>query len=242
MKKRWLCALCGTKNTPGIPEREGMKCRNCGATWRVRATALAVVQNLTGRTEPLASVLPNMSFRGIGISDHYVLAGFLSSKFDYTNSFLHRFPQVDICDPPQGLVGSLNFVICSDVLEHVPPPADAALRGLRSILQDAGGFTVITVPVNGREETDEFYPEITSWEELDNGTVKWVDKQGAKRIDLSPEYHGGEGRTIAFRTWSETDLVARLRGAGFSDVSRPMGDQSYGAPECDGAGLLIARA
>lgn len=240
MKKRWLCAVCGKKNAPGTPEREGMKCRVCDSTWRVRATALAVAQNLTGRLQPLNSVMSNMAFRGIGVSDHYVLAGFLSSKFDYTNTFLHRFPQVDICDPPQDLVGSLNFVICSDVLEHVPPPVDTALRGLRSMLMDAGGFAVITVPDKGREETDEYYPELTAWEELDNGTVKWVDKLGLERIDSNPEYHGGDGRTLAFRTWSETDLIQRLKLAGFSNIVLPPWDEGLGVPEISPAGVVIA--
>jgi hypothetical protein len=174
------------------------------------------------------------------VTDHYALASQLPLKVDYTNTFLTRFPTVDICDPPKELLQSLRFVICSDVLEHVPPPADVALRGIHSMLIEPNGFAVLTVPIGAGIETDEYYPNLTSWTEEYNGNVRWFDSDGREHVDLAPEYHGGEGRTLAFRRWSEQDLIHRLIVAGFTRVHMPLGHAGLGVPDISGAGLIVA--
>ena len=163
----------------------------------------------------------DMSRVGIGISDDWRLSRALSPLFAYTNSFLHQFPVVDICSPPQETIGKFEFISCSDVLEHTPPPRNAALMGLFQMLKPAG-FAVISVPLRRGVQFAEFYPGLTSWREVNN-SIQWADEIGQEHIDHHPEFHGGEGLTLAFRQWTEEKLIEELKGVGFSEIiSRPI--------------------
>jgi SAM-dependent methyltransferase len=178
---------------------------------------------------------------GVGISDDFLLAQRLSQLFFYTNSFYHQFPTVDITDPPQETHGRFEFVVCSDVLEHVPPPADAALIGIQKMLKP-GGFAVLTVPCHQESVTREYYPDLCSWT-LKGGALLWVDADGASHVDSSPEMHGGAGQTLAFRHWSRTDLMNRALTAGFTTAYSPlsMPPIDLANSNLDHAGIVIAR-
>jgi hypothetical protein len=108
------------------------------------------------------------------------------------------------------------------------------------MLIEPDGFAVLTVPIGACIETDEFYPDLKSWTEEGDGTVTWVDSDGLKHIDSAPEYHGGGGRTLAFRRWSEQDLIERLLRIGFTSAYRPKGNTAFGVPEISDPGILVA--
>ena len=173
------------------------------------------------------------------MSDHMALVGALSLRFNFTNSFFGQFPHLNLLDVPDDLRGHFGFVVCSDVLEHVPNPVDAALDGLHSLLAPHG-FAVVSVPVHVGE-TREFYPGLVSWEE-DNGTVRWRGPGGVEQIDESPEYHGGVGQTLAFRLWGVTDFAARLRQAGMTSVVGMEFKSSLGVPEIENNGVFLCHA
>jgi SAM-dependent methyltransferase len=189
-----------------------------------------------------ADVEPNLARRGIGISDHWRLAARLASVFDYVNTFYHRFPLVDVTRPPEDLFGQLDFVICSDVLEHIPPPSLDGLKGIRRMLRD-GGYAVITVPCHTGPTTSEYYPGLKSWA-IEDGSVSWTDGEGVERIDSNPEFHGGQGQTLAFRMWSMDDLIAKCVEAGFSQVVFPRAWPPFDPEQfsLDAAGFVIAWA
>jgi len=204
---------------------------------------LAVLEGLGyPRDSDPRSVSANLSRVGIGISDNYKLAQRLSQLFQYTNTFFHQFPIVDVTAPPPSAIGAFEFVVCSDVLEHVPPPAEKALSGLRSVLRE-NGFTVVSVPCGGSSTSIEHYPGVTSWQ-LDSSGLTWTDERGFVHSDPNPELHGGEGQTLAFRTWSYTDLIDRLTNEGFSSVTVPSSLPPMVNPPDDlrSLGLFIARA
>ena len=163
----------------------------------------------------------DLSRVGLGISDDWRLERALSPLFAYTNSFLHQFPVVDICSPPKETLEKFEFISCSDVLEHIPPPRSAALIGLYQMLKPAG-FAVISVPLRRGFQFAEFYPELSTWRN-ENGFIHWVDKDGNEHVDHDPEFHGGQGLTLAFRQWTEEKLIEELKAVGFSEItSRPV--------------------
>lgn len=126
------------------------------------------------------------------------LAEALASKFDSTNSYYHRFPRLDLLNVSVDQRCQFGFVNCSDVLEHVPPPADRALAGIADLLSD-NGFANLSEPCGGKTvPTDEFYPDLASWTEYED-RVEWVDTNGNQHTDFEPEFHGGGGQTLAFR-------------------------------------------
>jgi len=174
---------------------------------------------------------------GLGISDDWRLARALLPLFAYTNSYLHQFPVVDICSPPKETLEKFEFISCSDVLEHTPPPRSAALVGLYQMLKPAG-FAVISVPLRQGFQFAEFYPGLTTWK-IENDSIYWVDGKGHESIDHDPEFHGGQGLTLAFRQWTEEKLIEELKAVGFSEiVSRPIPPQfNFGRTIC----IVIAR-
>lgn len=193
---------------------------------------------------------------GLGISDDFRLAARLSQLFLYTNSHYHKFPMLDICAPPPEALGAFDFVVCSDVLEHVPSPVERALVGLRSLLRN-GGFVVVSVPSIAvlaqyglwnrefptRDETIEYYPDLVE-SHIEDGCLRWRDSSGRWWTDSSPEVHGGDGATVAYRVWSIADLSDRICQAGFTSVEAPrfLPRLKNGTADLEYSGILIARA
>ena len=238
--KKWSCVICGFENKKSEPSREGMLCAKCDSSWRVRATALGLLVGIGAQQAPFPEIEPNWFLRGVGTSDHRALAAALSSKFDYTNSYYHRFPRLDLLNISEDQRHQFGFVICSDVLEHVPPPADRALTGIADLLDDHG-FAILSVPCGGKTApTDEFYPGLASWTEFED-RVEWVDTNGNQHTDFEPEFHGGGGQTLAFRLWGMEDFCSRLIASGFNAVSEIPTNPELGVPKIDGSGMFIAR-
>jgi len=225
----WICAVCGANNEPATPSREAMNCRGCGSTWRARAMALSLLEALGYSNMPLSAISADYSTCGLGISDDPIVANHLYSKFRYTNTFLHQVPKLDLCSVPDEYRAAARFVICSDVLEHVPPPVEAALFGLRSLISN-GGVAIISVPHIEEGKTDEFYPGLVEYEVRD-GHVHWRDTNDMSHYDETPEFHGGSGLTLTFRLWSLADLRASLLQAGFTSVRNMTYNASLGVPE-----------
>jgi len=222
LDRRKRCAICGASPKSKPISTEEVGCESCGSTWRAHQICRAVLAGLGYPEEiDIRAINPDMSRVGLGISDDWRLARALSPLFAYTNSFLHQFPVVDICSPPQEAIGKFEFISCSDVLEHTPPPRNAALMGLYQMLKPTG-FAVVSVPLIRGLQFAEFYPELSTWK-TENDFVHWVDQDGHEHIDQHPEFHGGEGLTLAFRQWTEEKLIEELKAVGFSEViSRPI--------------------
>ncbi len=62
---------------------------------------------------------PRPDLVGIGMScwDGYVAP--LSHRLAFKNTFYHQEPKVDITNIDQGMVGTLDFIVSSDVFEYV---------------------------------------------------------------------------------------------------------------------------
>jgi hypothetical protein len=217
MSKRTRCSICDEIVKFVAASTEDVACNSCNATMRAQMIHSAVLQGLG---YPLNvrrnSISPDMSRVGLGISDDWRLARALAFLFNYTNSYLHQFPNVDLCSPPPNCFEYFEFISCSDVLEHTPPPMDQPMRGLYSMLKP-GGFAVISVPLIRGSEYREFYPGLVKWD-IRNDAVVWTDSEGGIHEDRSPEFHGGQGLTLAFRQWTEQMLIEKLKAVGFLDV------------------------
>jgi hypothetical protein len=205
----------------------------------VRSTALAVLIGTGSDWSPFPSVKANFFWRGLGTSDHMALAGALSSRFDYTNSYYHRFPRLDLTSVEADLHGFFGFVVCSDVLEHIPMHVDTALIGIRDLLAPHG-FAVLSVPNGGADfQTKEFYPDLVDWEEHE-GFIEWTDSQGRVHTDRNPEFHGGVGRTLAFRVWGGNDFRRQLLEAGMRIVNDVPFCPELGVPPVENHGVFLA--
>jgi len=195
------CLLCTEGFCSEISNTEDNYCESCGATWRACAVIRGVLAGL-GYPEgiDINEISTDLSRTGLGIGDDWKLARMLSQKFAYTNSFLQRFPIVDLLDPPNSCIEYFEFITCSDVLEHTAPPRKKPIAGLFQMLKP-GGFAVISVPTKKDVVFHEYYPDLVGWCVVD-GAVHWNDLHGNSFVDENPEFHGGEGSTLVFRQWS----------------------------------------
>lgn len=173
---QFRCNLCGPDKSigrPAIKHRERLNCVGCQTTARVRGVVHAIQRELlrSERGTVLRSATQRKEITGIGFSDSHIYAAELDRIFDYTNTFYHKDPMLDIMSG-DSIVNyrPTDFVVCSDVLEHVAPPAIIAFHNLRKLVRP-GGVLILIVPYLEGYETIEHYPHLYKWK-----TVELVDR------------------------------------------------------------------
>lgn len=210
----FTCNICGARC------REAA-CPSCGATLRDRAILHVLSMELFGVELTLPEFPRVKSLRGLGASDSHVYADRLAAKFDYRNTFFDRPPRLDLADPPEEEFGRYDFLISSEVLEHVVPPVEAAFRNACRLLKPAG-VLVLTTPYSLEPATAEHYPDLHrfGFAEID-GKLVVVNRtrSGELQVFDNPVFHlGCSGQALEVREFSECALKALLAEAGFASV------------------------
>jgi SAM-dependent methyltransferase len=95
----------------------------------------------------------------LGMMDPMEFATPLAQKIDYINTFADREPYFDICNISSENEGRFDFVICSEIFEHLSPPINHAFLQLKRLLKP-GGSIIFTVPYNFEETTKEYFPDL----------------------------------------------------------------------------------
>jgi SAM-dependent methyltransferase len=216
------CNICGQVSAarPGDLERETSSCTTCRSTVRWRSVIRALSVELFGRSLGLPDFPERPDLVGIGMSDWNGYAVPLSQKLGYTNTFYHQKPFLDIMQIPDDLKGTFDFVISSDVFEHVPPPVSTAFANVRLLLKPGGVF-IVTVPLGGGPTTIEHFPELHEYEIVTEGerrVLKNRTRDGREQVFDDLRFHGGPGETLELRFFSETSLLEELTKAGFRSV------------------------
>lgn len=244
---RFTCNLCGsiTESKAGIDDHESSTCAVCGSSARFRAIALALSRALFGLDLPVTGFPVLKSVRGLGIGDSEMIAGPLARCFNYINTHYDREPTFDLMRPGECEFGRYDFVLCSDVLEHVPPPPDTAFETLSRLLKPSG-FLIITVPYTLDSATVEHFPDLEPFGMAEvNGQTVLVSRSGENgyRVFDHLTFHGGPGFTLEMRVYSEADLRAKLAAAGFLEVrSQVRGSRQFGVAFAGPCSLpLLAR-
>jgi SAM-dependent methyltransferase len=158
--------------------------------------------------------------RGLGMSDWEPLVDGLADKLYFQNTFFHTTPKLDLLQLAPEYLGSYDFVIASEVFEHISPPVQPAFDGLPRLLRP-NGFIVFTVPWRPSGSTQEHFPNLFDWRivELRSGhIVVNRDKKGALEVFENPIFHGGPGQTLEMRVFTRPDLITHLQNAGLSSL------------------------
>ncbi len=217
----FTCNICGATNTDVEKlGREEALCTECGASMRHRWLMAVLTGELFGVAYPLDKLPGLRSIRGMGLSDSEPYARVLAERFDYRNTYLHREPVLDISNPYSGAHGTLDFLVASEVFEHVRPPVQQSLANALNLLRP-DGVLVLSVPYELEGQTHEHFPQLS-----DFATV--MLREGPILVNRTPEgevqvfsdlvFHGGRGSTLEMRCFSEPGLRAALADAGFGYV------------------------
>lgn len=202
------CNICGSDKgfVKKEHEREGLVCANCGASSRHRAVVYTLGKCMGTGDIPLAAWPGDKAIRILESSGRMSYPMMLKDKFTYYNTEYHADPSVTeqpskrFADFQRMAYGDneFDYVIATDVFEHIRED-DKAFREVYRVLKPAGTF-ILTVPYHHEWEKTEIR----------------VKPEGDRDVFLlPPEYHGGGGQTLSYRTYGR-DLLQRLDDYGFS--------------------------
>lgn len=229
------CNICGTDQNVDIARltREEPSCETCGSTVRMRSIVQVLTRELFGKSMTIAEIdPPRPDIVGIGMSCWDGYAAPLAHRIAFRNTYYHQEPRVDITDIRADMVGTLDFIVSTDVFEHVEPPVSRAFVNARRLLKRAsksqpGGVFVFTVPYfhPGEEGvvTTENFPGLHKYTVIKQDgaepILRNVRKDGSIEYFYHLCYHGGPGETLEMRRFSEWSVLEELKAAGFNDIT-----------------------
>ena len=216
------CNICGRTSKCRLAdlEREKPSCP-CGSTVRSRSIIHLLSTELFGCSIALPDFPIRKDLHGWGMSD----AGYcdlLSQKLNYVNTFYHKSPYLDILAPvdPEK-EGALDFLISTEVFEHIEAPVSRGFINVRRLLKSTG-FLLLTVPYTLDPTTREHFPELYQYEiktqDGEEPVLINITKDGRRQTFENLVYHGGPGATLEMRIFSRDGLMAELEQAGFQSI------------------------
>lgn len=231
------CNICGSMNTDVsmdiVSNREAASCGTCHSSLRMRSVINALSVELFGESIQLPAFPVSRNISGIGLSDWEGYAGPLKNKLAYVNTFYHQEPRLDITNIPDDEIGKYDFIISSDVMEHVPyKDLGKAFANMARLLK-SGGFLLLTVPYKPAGDTDEYYPDLHDFQFITTKEKTFLYNRtvdGVEQIFDNLVFHGGGGFTLEMRMFSESGLLKILEDNGFAGGTRIYrdNDEKYG--------------
>ena len=218
------CNVCSARCAIPLSalEREAGHCGACDSNMRFRSVVHHLSVGLFGESLALRDFPPaSRLLSGNGMSDAPRLAAPLERHLKYRNTFYHQEPRLDIQRPAAEHLGAYDFVISSDVFEHVDPPVEAAFANLRRLLKP-GGLLVFTVPFALQGDTVEHFPDLHQYRIEDRGgtfVLLNTTRDGRRQEHANLIFHGGPGNTLELRLFSEPSLRRNLESAGFGRIA-----------------------
>ncbi|MEP6943037.1 MAG: class I SAM-dependent methyltransferase [Betaproteobacteria bacterium] len=179
-----------------------------------------LITELFGKSAALPDLAIRKDLTGIGLSDSECYARVLAAKFNYTNTYFHIPPRLDIANVEPSRAAEYDFIIASDVFEHVAPPVSRAFANTRRLLKP-GGVLVFSVPFTLAPDTVEHFPLLHEYrleEAADGWRLHNRDATGRAHVHADLVFHGGPGSTLEMRLFSRAALEREFARAGFSRV------------------------
>ena len=218
----FCCNICGRENAVqrSALTREAPTCAGCESTVRMRGIVATLSIELFGTPLKLDDFPVRKDIRGVGLSDWDRYAEPLSRKLSYKNTFYHQEPLLDITRPRPSDSARYDFLISTDVFEHVEPDVARAFAGAAQILRP-GGLFLFSVPYTLEPENLEHFPELHQWEThriLDEWMLINRTREGKLQLHTDLIFHGGPGTTLEMRRFSRDGVIAHLKAAGFTEI------------------------
>jgi len=217
------CNITGNYFQLGDKEKHRELGCKFGYNNRFRAVCYVLTKMLFNDVIIMYELDIDKTIRGIGMSDSG-WATICEQKFDYTNTYYHKAPFLDIYNEDHvNNYKLLDFIISSDVFEHINPfpGIQIAFNNLYNMLKK-GGFIVFSVPYNNIGEHIEHYPNLYDYTiKLENNKYilynTTIDGKSETFNHLC--FHGGPGNTLEMRVFSKKSIIAYLENSGFTDIT-----------------------
>jgi SAM-dependent methyltransferase len=216
----FTCNICSRNNTVEAVTHEASSCNGCGSNVRLRALVYMLSMELFGEGLLLPDFPCLKAIKGMGLSDQGSYAAVLAGKFDYTNTFYDREPRIDVTQPHPDRHGTYDFILSSDVFEHIGVPVERAFEEVYKLLKPHG-VLCLTTPFSLKDETVEHFPDLHDYTIVDlSGAPVLINrrKDGTLEVREDLVFHGGHGATLEMRLFSRSDLERKLTAAGFSTI------------------------
>lgn len=157
--------------------------------------------------------------KGIGMSEWDGYARILSQKYKFTNTFFHQEPFLDVTsDTHWQNYQNNDFLICTEVFEHVLQPLEPGFHNMRRMLKK-GGYLVFSTPFFDSPQTIEHFPgmvDFTTCKVGDTWLVASKASDGSYQVcDENVVFHGGPGTVLEMRIFGRQSLISQLEEAGF---------------------------
>jgi SAM-dependent methyltransferase len=134
---------------------------------------------------------------------------------------LDREPRVDISNPPREELGKYDFLISSEIFEHVLPPAESAFRNAFELLKP-NGVLILSVPYSVEPSMKEHYPDLHQFGLAQVGDqVVLVNRTRGGEMQVFEKlvfHRSGQGEALEMREFNEGDLKRMLAEAGFRET------------------------
>src|SRR5947208_7764754 len=218
------CNVCGSSCTAPVESlgREVRSCTRCGSTGRIRAVVQALSSKIFERDLVLNSFPLRADLKGLGLTDAESYASILKTKFNYLNTYLHKEPRLDITrDAAPERCEAYDFIISSDVFEHVVPPVEKAFGHVYRMLKP-GGLFLLTVPYTLQPETIEHFPDLHQFAVVKRDEAYEphnVTRSGITQTFRNLVFHGGPGLTLEMRVFACSAILRLLKATGFESIT-----------------------
>jgi SAM-dependent methyltransferase len=219
--QKFVCNICGKKTS--FPRQEMMRetpsCVHCGSCVRFRSIIHALSMELFGTSLAIQDFPDRQDLVGVGMSDWDGYANRLAKKLGYANTYYHKEPLFDITSVDPSRSGLYDFIIATEVFEHISQPVSRAFENVLRLLKPGGVF-IFSVPYTERE-TQEHFPDLWKFS-VRKEASSWVllnetaDGRLQKYDNLT--FHGGPGTTVEMRLFGKSPLTKNFTDAGFTDI------------------------
>lgn len=217
------CNICGKKTSAPlqkIQDRESSSCEHCGSNLRMRSITHLLSTALFGKSLTIPDFPVERGIVGIGMSDRDEFASQLSEKLAYTNTYLQKEPKLDILSIRPEQNETCDFIISSDIFEHVPNPVEKAFENLNRLLKP-GGLCIFTVPYKNTGQTREHFPDLYDFRFIETHGKTFlfnVTRKGEEQIFDNLRFHGGSGATLEMRLFSRDALKDLFMQSNFESI------------------------
>ena len=218
----FICNITGRNFDLNDEEKNRESGNRFGFNCRFRAICYVFCKLFYGECKIMDNLNKNKNLKGIGMSDSG-WARLFEEKFNYTNTFYHTSPFLDIYNNDHlKNYNDLDFIISSDVFEHINPfpSVQTAFDNLYNMLK-RGGCVIFSVPFTDGEHI-EHYKNLYNYKIEKDANGEYVLHNTT--IDNKKEtfnnlcFHGGPGNVLEMRLFSKKSITSFFEKSGFTDI------------------------